>query len=161
MSNPPLTSADPLAAIETLSAEECRLLLARQRLCTMSLADGEEPYAIPVFYGFDGTTIHIGLAEGRKTRVLDANPRVCITVTEVGPGDAWASVQVTGTAEWLEGDERQASVRVLMEHNRRVRAAVAEATGGDATATPAPQRRHGGGRILRVGSPEITGRTRR
>lgn len=156
----PPASGDALAAIETLSADECRLLLSRQRLCTMSLADGDEPYAVPVFYGFDGTTVHIGLAEGRKTRVLDANPRVCITVTEVGPGDAWASVQVTGTAQWIDGDERQASVRVLMEHNRRVREAAAAASGA-AAAAPAPQRRHGAGRILRVGDPEITGRARR
>lgn len=159
MANIPPAPADALSAIETLSADECRLLLSRQRLCTMSLADGDEPYAVPVFYGFDGTTLHIGLAEGRKTRVLDTNPRVCITVTEVEPGDAWASVQVTGTAEWVDAEGREESVRVLMEHNRRVRAAAAAAAG--VPAAPPPPRRHGGGRLLRVGNPQITGRARR
>jgi nitroimidazol reductase NimA-like FMN-containing flavoprotein (pyridoxamine 5'-phosphate oxidase superfamily) len=152
--------SDALAAIESLSDDECRLVLARQRLCTMSLVDDAEPYAVPVFYGFDGATLHIGLAEGRKTRVLDANPRVCITVTEVGPGDAWVSVQVTGTVEWIDGDARAASVRVLMEHNRRVRE-VAAASAGTAPAPPSPPRRHGGGRILRVVDPQVTGRARR
>lgn len=159
MAEPSSPGSDALAAIEALSDDECRLILARQRLCTMSLADGDEPYAVPVFYGFDGTTLHVGLAEGRKTRVLDVNPRVCITVTEVGPGDAWASVQVTGTAEWLDGEERATSVQVLMAHNRRVREAAAAASGGPAA--PPPPRRHGGGRILRVAEPQVTGRARR
>lgn len=164
MTNPPPPATSPaLAAIEPLTADECHALLARHRLCTMSLVDGEEPYAVPLFYGFDGTTLHLGLAEGRKTRVLDANSRVCVTVTEVGPGDAWASVMVAGEAEWLEGAERDASVKVLMEHNRRIRAAASEAPKQDAEAPagPAPQRRHSGGRILRVRNPVISGRTRR
>ena len=165
MTNPPSPATSPaLAAIEALTADECHALLGRHRLCTMSVVDGDEPYAVPLFYGFDGTTLHLGLAEGRKTRVLDANPRVCITVTEVGPGDAWASVLVTGTAEWIDGAGREESVRVLIEHNRRIRAAAAvaegsaEAMGGQPAAPP---RRHAGGRILRVRDPRITGRTRR
>lgn len=152
-----------LAAIEALDESECRALLARHRLCTMSVVDADEPYAVPLFYGFDGTTLYLGLAEGRKTRLLDANPRICITVTELGGGDAWASVQVTGSAEWLEGDLREAGILVLTEHNRRVRSAdggVAEAPSGRGGAS-GQQRRHGGGRILRVHSPEITGRARR
>ncbi|HEU5173577.1 MAG TPA: pyridoxamine 5'-phosphate oxidase family protein [Gemmatimonadaceae bacterium] len=173
MTNSPPTAApasSALAAIEPLSLDECHALLGRHRLCTMSLVDGEEPYAVPLFYGFDGTTLHLGLAEGRKTRVLDANSRVCVTVTEVGPGDAWASVMVAGEAEWLEGAERDASVKVLMEHNRRIRAAATAATGAateaptqdaGAPAASAPQRRHSGGRILRVRNPVISGRTRR
>lgn len=167
MTNFPPTAApasSALAAIQPLSLDECHALLARHRLCTMSLVDGDEPYAVPLFYGFDGTTLHLGLAEGRKTRVLDANSRVCVTVTEVGPGDAWASVMVAGEAEWLEGAERDASVKVLMEHNRRIRAAASVASGSGETMggqPSAPPRRHAGGRILRVREPRITGRTRR
>lgn len=161
MTHSPPPTSPALAAIEPLSLDECHALLARHRLCTMSLVDGDEPYAVPLFYGFDGATLHLGLAEGRKTRVLDANRRVCVTVTEVGPGDAWASVMVSGDGEWLEGEERDGSVKVLMDHNRRIRAAAIEALGGEPPAPPAPQRRHAGGRILRVRNPVISGRARR
>lgn len=163
MPHDPAAPSPALAAIDALDEPECRAVLARHRLCTMSVVDADEPYAVPLFYGFDGATLYLGLAEGRKTRLLDANPRLCITVTELGDGDAWASVQVTGSAEWLEGDAREAGMEVLTAHNRRVRSAAgggAEAPSAPAGASAQP-RRHGGGRILRVNSPEISGRARR
>lgn len=150
-------------AIQHLDLEACHAILARHRLCILSVVDGGAPYAVPLFYGFDGATLHLGLAEGRKTRALDANPALCITVTELGEGDAWASVQVTGVAEWVEEPAARAeSVRALMEHNRRIRALRRDAAGetAGAPAPPAP-RRHGTGRILRVADPQITGRARR
>lgn len=167
---PPRSPA--LAAIEPLHDDECRSVLARHRLCVLSLVDGSDPYGVPLYYGFDGATLYLGLAEGRKTAVLDANGRLCITVVETGPGDSWASVQVTGEAEWLEGEEREQGVQVLMAHNRRIREAAMGsqpdveagpgAEGGTAApAPPPPTRRHSGGRILRVRAPEMTGRTRR
>ena len=73
-------------------------MLARQRLCVVSVVDDGEPYAVPVFYGFDGETLYLGTSEGRKTRALDANSRVYVVVTEVGPGDAWRSVAIAGRA---------------------------------------------------------------
>lgn len=155
------SSRAALAVIETLDDIACRALLGRHRLCTLSLVDGDVPYAVPLFYGFDGTTLYLGLAEGRKTRVLDANPAVCLTVTEIAAGDRWASVQVAGRAEWVEGSEREAALQVLMAHNRRVRASEARLPEGvpegpDSQGT----RRHGGGRILRVSQPVFSGRVR-
>nr|MBA3890277.1 pyridoxamine 5'-phosphate oxidase family protein [Gemmatimonadaceae bacterium] len=123
-------------AIESLDDDACRALLARHRLCTMSMVDGEAPYAVPLFYGFDGDTLYLGLAEGRKTAVLDRNGRICISVVETGDDDGWASVQVTGEAEWLSGESREQAVQVLMAHNRRIRAVgEAEALSG----APAPE----------------------
>lgn len=160
---PPRSPA--LAAIEPLDDAACRALVARQRLCTLSMVDGDEPYGIPLYYGFDGDTLYLGLAEGRKTEVLDRNGRLCITVVEAGDGERWASVQVTGDAEWLEGEGRERAVQVLMEHNRRIRESglagtAAVAAGATSPETAAPPRRHAGGRILRVASPRFSGRTR-
>lgn len=146
------------AAIQPLDPQACLALLGRHRLCTLSVVDVAEPYAVPLFYGFDGTTVYLGLAEGRKTRILDSNPRICLTVVETGPGDSWACVQVTGTAEFLETGDREHGVRVLLEHNQRIRAT---APGGQAAAGAAgPTRRHSGGRVVRVRDPGISGRTR-
>jgi nitroimidazol reductase NimA-like FMN-containing flavoprotein (pyridoxamine 5'-phosphate oxidase superfamily) len=117
----------------------------------VSVVDGAEPYAVPVFYGFDGATLYLGTSEGRKTQALDANSRVYIVVTEVGPGDAWRSVAIAGRARTLTSEaERQRAIDVLIMHNRRVRAA-----SGVPSAQP---RRVGGGRILRVEDASITGR---
>ena len=138
--------------IVTLSDAQCREVLARQRMCVVSVVDGDEPYAVPVFYGFDGGDLYLGVAEGRKTRALDRNARVYILVTEVGPGDAWRSVAVAGEVRSLhDPEERQRGVDVLIAHNRRVRALTSEAP-----VTPRPR---SGGRILRVERAVVTGRS--
>ena len=143
--------AAPPRVIVTLSNAECRAVLERQRLCVVSVVDGAEPYAVPVFYGFDGDTLYLGTSEGRKTRALDANARLYIIVTEVGPGDAWRSVGIAGRARTLTDEaERQRAVDVLVAHNRRVRAA-------DGPQQSAPQRRTGG-RVLRIEDAIVSGR---
>jgi nitroimidazol reductase NimA-like FMN-containing flavoprotein (pyridoxamine 5'-phosphate oxidase superfamily) len=136
--------------IETLSEAECRAVLERQRLCVVSVVDGDVPYAVPVFYGYDGVTLYLGTSEGRKTRALDANSRVYVLVTEVGPGDAWRSVAVAGRARTLTSDaERQQAIDVLIAHNQRVRN----------TDVPSSRpRRPSGGRVIRIDDPTITGR---
>jgi uncharacterized protein len=144
-------SADaPSRVISPMSDAECRALLDRQRMCTLSLVDGVAPYAVPVFYGFDGEDLYLGVAEGRKTRALDANPRVYVVVTEVGPANAWRSVAIAGCARTLiDSDARQRAIDVLIEHNRRFKAP---------DAPPAP-RRVSGGRLLRVDGSVMTGRS--
>ena len=139
-------------AIVPLSDVQCREVLARQRMCVLSVVDGAEPYAVPVFYGFDGEDLYLGIAEGRKTRALDANPRVHIVVTEVGPGDAWRSVAIAGCARTLtDGTERQRGIDVLIAHNRRFRERSSEAA--------SPPRRPAGGRVMRIDPSLVSGRS--
>lgn len=147
------------SGIVELGRAECLELLESQRLCILATADADEPYAIPMFYGFDGAEVFLGISEGRKTRILDANPKVCLTVTEVGPGDGWRAVVVSGRAAWITGEEdRRAAIGVLMAHNRRFASArpPADAAGGSA-----PPRRHNAGRLMRVADATITGRAKR
>ena len=145
------TVAPPPRAIVPLSDAECRAVLERQRLCVVSVVDDGEPYAVPVFYGFDGQTLFLGVAEGRKTRALDVSAAVYIVVTEVGPGDAWRSVAIAGRARTLvDAAERQAAIDVLVAHNRRVRSS-------DPPRDGAPPGRTGG-RVLRIEDAVVTGR---
>ena len=144
-------AAPAVRAIVPLSGADCRAVLERQRLCVVSLVDDGEPYAVPVFYGFDGQTLYLGVAEGRKTRALDVSARVYIVVTEVGPGDAWRSVAIAGRARTLvDAAERQAAIGVLVAHNRRVRASDPP--------REAPPPRRTGGRVLRIEDAVVTGR---
>lgn len=143
-----------LPPIVPMDVGECRAVLARQRLCVLAVVDGGEPYAVPIYFGFDGETIYLGVAEGRKTRALDANSRVCVVVTEVGPGEDWGSVMVAGRATVLADPvERARAIEVLIAHNRRVTLPERSA--------PTSRRGRTGGRILRVDDAVITGRARR
>ena len=136
--------------IVELGDAECREILHSQRMCVVSMIDDGVPYAVPVYYGYDGASLYLGVAEGRKTHALDANPRVHIIVTETGEGDRWRSVAIAGRATVLDApDEREEGIAVLIAHNRRP----------DRGAAPPPRRR--GGRILRIDDATITGRARR
>jgi len=140
--------------IVSLDEEECRSILRQQRLCVLSMTDGDAPYAVPLFYGFDGESIWLGIAEGRKTQLLDRNSRLCLSVIDLGPGDAWRSVLVTGRATWVtDPEQRSRGIQVLMQHNRRPDRPVTQST--------QPRRRHSGGRILLVTEAVITGRAKR
>ena len=142
-----------------LSDAECRALLSRQRLCVVSVVDSDAPYAVPVFYGFDGETIYLGVVAGRKTRALEANARVCVVVTEVAPDDTWCSVIVEGTARVLtDPAERESAARVLITHNRR---AAGRSSTADGSGEAPPRRRHNGGLIIRVEDVRISGRQKR
>ena len=146
-----VVAGPPGRGIVPLSNAECRGVLERQRLCVVSVVDDGEPYAVPVFYGFDGRALFLGVAEGRKTRALDVSARVYIVVTEVGPGDAWRSVAIAGRARTLtDAAERQAAIDVLVAHNRRVRASDPP--------RDAPLSRRTGGRVLRIEDAVVTGR---
>lgn len=161
--SPPTGAAPGLRPIVPLDEAECRDVLAKHRLCVVAMVDGDEPYAVPVYYGFDGETMYLGVAEGRKTEVLDRNPRVCVTVSEPGARDSWRSVLVAGVARTItDADERAHAIQVMMQHNRRDdRATPASSTSTASSASSAPAARHGRGRMLVVERATITGRARR
>lgn len=160
-SSPASPAPAALRPIVSLDTEECHDVLSRHRLCVLAMVDGEEPYAVPVYYGFDGELMYLGVAEGRKTEILDRNPRVCVSVSEPGAWDSWRSVLVAGVARSItEPDERARAIEVMMKHNRRPdRVAAAAPASPTNTATAAP--RHGRGRMLVVEQATITGRARR
>jgi hypothetical protein len=148
------TSAESLSPIVELDQTECLEIVRRQRMCVVAIADGEIPYAVPVYYGFDGTSIYLGVAEGRKTRVLDRNPRVHVIIAEPGEGDRWRSVAIAGRATVLvDPVERSRGIEALIAHNRRPER--------DESTSNAPIRPRSGGRILRIDEAVITGRARR
>jgi nitroimidazol reductase NimA-like FMN-containing flavoprotein (pyridoxamine 5'-phosphate oxidase superfamily) len=47
-------------------------------VCRLALAANDEPYLVPVSFGYDGAAIYFHTApEGRKLDILARNPRVC------------------------------------------------------------------------------------
>jgi nitroimidazol reductase NimA-like FMN-containing flavoprotein (pyridoxamine 5'-phosphate oxidase superfamily) len=144
----------PPPPIVELDHAECLEVIQRQRMCVVAMADDEGPYAVPVYYGFDGESLYLGVAEGRKTQVLDRNPRVHVIIAEPGDGDSWRSVAIAGRATALiEPAERARGIEALIAHNRR-----AERGGTD---SHTPRRPRSGGRVIRLDEAVITGRARR
>jgi nitroimidazol reductase NimA-like FMN-containing flavoprotein (pyridoxamine 5'-phosphate oxidase superfamily) len=60
---------------------EAEIALRSAVVCTLSMALGNEPYAVPVSYGYaDGRLYFHGSGSGRKLDTLRANPQVCFSV---------------------------------------------------------------------------------
>ena len=48
-------------------------------VCHLGLTDGDQPYVVPVSFGYDGKSLYFHSArDGRKIDVIAANPRVCV-----------------------------------------------------------------------------------
>jgi len=140
------------ALLRQMDDAECREVLESQRVCVVSLVDGDEPYAVPVFYGLDTNALVLGLSEGRKTRAMDRNPHVCVTIVETRADGFWRSVQVSGVARSLTSDsDRAAAIEVLKAHNRRL---------GHAAPAASEHRPVAPGRLVRVDATHVTGRAR-
>jgi nitroimidazol reductase NimA-like FMN-containing flavoprotein (pyridoxamine 5'-phosphate oxidase superfamily) len=145
--------------VTDLTDAECHEMLARNRLCVLSLVDGDSPYAIQLFYGYDGEGLYFGISEGTKTGIMETNARVCANVTEVGDGDTWSSVLVFGEARWIrEPGDRESAIRILTSHNRKFRdPSTAEGVGDQQPRRAA----HGPGRLFVVSARRVTGKAKR
>ena len=102
---------------EVTDRAELEAIIRRCRVCQLAMADGGEPYVVPLSFGFelaDGAlTLYFHSApEGRKLDFLRRNPRVCFSLFREGgllegetaceASSAYESVIGRGTAEFLE-----------------------------------------------------------
>jgi len=85
----------------------------------LSLADGDEPYSIPVSFGYDGAAVSLALIRdspaNTKFDFVDDGGRARLLVTDIGGRFDWRSIAVTGTTRAIEraSDEWETAVSVL------------------------------------------------
>lgn len=102
------------------------------RVCRLAMADGDQPYVVPLNFGYDGTHIYFhSAAEGRKLEILKKNPKVCFVIDEMVKlnknalacewGADFISVIGEGTAEILErtGDKIQGLNCIMAQYSGR------------------------------------------
>ncbi|MGA9085644.1 MAG: pyridoxamine 5'-phosphate oxidase family protein [Methanoregula sp.] len=97
-------------------------------VCRIGLADENEPYVVPVCFGYRDDTIYIHSAPaGKKIGMLAKNPRCCIEVDNTdGPVRSddpcqwemrYTSVICTGTASILDDYAKKcAAMNCIMRH---------------------------------------------
>ncbi len=63
---------------EIVRREEIDAIIRGSQVCRLALAKDNEPYLVPVSFGYDGAAIYLHTAPaGRKIDFFLANPRVC------------------------------------------------------------------------------------
>lgn len=91
-------------------------IIRRARVCRLGLCVDNQPYVVPLCFGYDGEAIYFHCARvGRKLDMIRANPNVCFEIDddhEVIAADTsckwtmrYRSVIGFGTAEIIEDDE--------------------------------------------------------
>ena len=95
-------------------------------VCRLGLADGVEPYIVPLCFGYDGEALYFHSAsEGRKIDILRKNSRVCFEfdipegMREAEQGCRWGiryrSVIGFGTAEIVDDQEgKKKALEIIM-----------------------------------------------
>jgi nitroimidazol reductase NimA-like FMN-containing flavoprotein (pyridoxamine 5'-phosphate oxidase superfamily) len=69
--------------LELTDPAEVRGILERALSCRVALADGDEPYLVPLSFALDGADVVLHSARaGRKLEILRRNPKVCFEVEE-------------------------------------------------------------------------------
>ncbi len=104
-------------------------IMAKAQVCRLGLCKDNEPYVVPVSFGYDGSFIYFHTArEGMKLDYLAANNRVCFELEHdvrvvADPEDAcgWSfafhSVIGFGTVEEVVGPSRKAyALNQIMRH---------------------------------------------
>jgi len=68
---------------EISSRQEIDAIIRSALVCRIALADGDEPYVVPVSFGYDCDAIYIHTAtSGRKIDFIEANSRVCFELED-------------------------------------------------------------------------------
>ena len=101
-------------------------IIRRATVCRLGLCDGDQPYVVPLCFGYDGASLYLHSAPaGFKLDLLRKNPRVCVEFdidTELVRGAdacAWGmkfrSVIAFGTAAIVaDADEKRRSLTAIM-----------------------------------------------
>jgi uncharacterized protein len=113
---------------EIQDENEIRDILEKGLVCRLGLCDGQQPYMVPMSYGYrDGCIYFHSAREGRKIDIMKKNDRVCIEVdtdTLVVRGETpcrwtakYRSVIGFGRARIIdEESEKKAGLDVIMAH---------------------------------------------
>jgi nitroimidazol reductase NimA-like FMN-containing flavoprotein (pyridoxamine 5'-phosphate oxidase superfamily) len=108
---------------EITSRDEIDTIIRSSQVCRVAFADNNEPYLVPVSFGYDGEALYIHTAKtGRKLDFIAANDRVCFEFEanvsiHVDEGDACAWTfefeSVIGYGTMVELEKTEDKVRGL------------------------------------------------
>ncbi len=103
--------------VQDMSNTAARQFLAENHYGHLGLADGSEPYVVPINYAFHEGRIYIFTTFGLKAEILERNPNICLQVENVTDNEEWKSVIVKGSATRLTSEQESAAARDLIKKN--------------------------------------------
>lgn len=80
----------------------------------LSLADGNHAYGVPLFYGARDGVVYFQTRPGNKTHYLYATTEACLSISGARGEGEWASVQMFGRLERVDGLSPDAPARAAL-----------------------------------------------
>lgn len=87
--------------IRDMTPQECREVLTRSGFGRLGCARDNQPYIVPIYFGFELEILYGFTTVGRKIEWMRTNPKVCVEVDEVVSHFQWMSVIVMGRYQEL------------------------------------------------------------
>jgi nitroimidazol reductase NimA-like FMN-containing flavoprotein (pyridoxamine 5'-phosphate oxidase superfamily) len=107
--------------IHEMTDQECRTALQKARVGRLGCARNNQPYIVPVYFGFDGKYIYGFTTVGQKSEWMRINPKVCLEIDERISEEKWTSVIVFGHYEELPDEPRYEAARLQAHEVLRLR----------------------------------------
>jgi len=107
---------------------EIESVIKNATVCRIGLADADEPYVVPVCFGYEDGTIYLHSAfHGKKIAMLEKNPRCCFEVDQCDTiihaerpcswGMRYKSVIGFGRAYFVsDNNEKKYGLNCIMRH---------------------------------------------
>ncbi|AUX10393.1 pyridoxamine 5'-phosphate oxidase [Halalkaliarchaeum desulfuricum] len=105
--------------MERFSEETIEEVLRREDDGVLTFADDNEPYGVPVSYGYDGDRFVFQLSKskrGRKADFIDEEPLACFIVYAKHPNRVVESVIATGKLRSVPESDQREAFAVLREN---------------------------------------------
>ena len=135
---------------QAMELEEVERFLAEHWWGVLATSVADEPYAVPVVYGQNGSHFYVVAREGRKVENIRRNASVCLTVVRVAEeGREWGSVLVAGEARIVRGPRHWTAALQALRRQCDVSRSV----------TPEDALRLAGARVVLITPSRMTGRT--
>ncbi len=111
--------------VEDMRKNEINDFLSRQNYGHLGCAENNQPYVIPVHYAYDEPAIYVYTTEGKKSKMIEENPQVCLQVEEVHDNQNWKSAVVSGRAvQVTDSAERNRALELITKVNPTLTPAV-------------------------------------
>lgn len=100
----------------TLSREQIERVLLREVVGRIGCHGDGRTYIVPITYAYDGGHVYGHSAEGKKIRMMRADPHVCFEVDHMDDMAHWQSVIAWGVYEELHGADAARAMALLVDH---------------------------------------------
>ena len=101
--------------IKEMTEPECHAMLAGTNVARLACARANQPYIVPIQFGFEGGYLYSFSTDGQKIDWMRQNSLVCLEIDEVTTQMQWASVVVLGYYEELPPTLQHADLRRVAE----------------------------------------------